>query len=965
MLCWWGISPANAQQTLTVTGFVLEQGTFNPVANHPVNIALDSINGFNYFNTVSTNASGQYTDVISVPANANVGQGNVWTFDCQQFFQGSSFTYTPNITMITDTFVICQTVGSCNALFSYSSNGNNFNFSDASSASGSQISSWNWSFGDGNSSSSQNPSHVYGAPGIFPVCLTIVTNNGCTSTYCDSVNVTGGSGNCQAFYVVQGSGSGQFFFQDASTGTTPGTGYFWDFGDGNFSGQQNPSHVYNASGVYTPCLTIFDSLNNCQDTYCDTLVVALTGPNCQASFVYQAGANGQVFFSSNSTGTNPTTQYSWSFGDGSGGSGSNPNHTYNAPGTYIACLTIFDSLGCQSTYCDSIVVNSTGQNCQANFIFQQGPGGQVFFQSTSTGTNFLTNYHWSFGDGTSGSGPNPNHVYANSGVYTVCLTIFDSTNCQSTYCDTVNISVSGCQANYNFQQAANGLVFFQDNSVGVSNSTYFFWDFGDGTVATGPNPQHTYTNGGVYLACLTISDSLNNCQDTYCDTILVNTGGGVSCQAAFGVSYNGNSVVFSDQSSASPGQVIAWFWDFGDGTTSNMQNPVKNYVQGGLYTVCLSIETSDSCFSTTCQQVQAAGGGGGCQAYFNYNVGGNGQVFFQDASSGTSAFGTSYFWDFGDGNIGFGPTPNHTYANNGLYLVCLTISDSSTNCQDTWCDSIFVNTNGGVNCQADFQWSYSGNTVVFNDQSTANPGFVNAWFWDFGDGTTSTLQNPSHNYAQGGLYNVCLTIQTSDSCVSTTCNQLQANGGGGNCQASFSIQPDTSGQFSWIITNTSSSNTPLFYFWDFGDGNTSTAQFPTHTYSTAGTYLVCLTVNDSLQNCVDTHCDTVSISNPGLPITVQSPVLSNSQPEFTSEVSLYPVPVNNQLNIRIDAVDGSEVSVDIVNLSGQVVLRQVPGYLPQGQSRVEVDVNQLADGMYFTRIQLGEETITRKFIVKH
>ena len=846
----------------------------------------------------------------------------------------------------------------CQAAFSVSYTGNTVNFSDQSTGNPNAPNFWFWDFGDGSTSAQQNPSHNYANSGLYNVCLTIQTPDSCISTTCQNVQANGSGGGCQAFFTSQVSGPLTANFADGSQ-AGPNANYFWDFGDGGSSNQQNPSHTYNQGGLYVVCLTIIDNVSACQDTYCDSVFVQGGGqvvcnaafnvsysgntvnfsdqstgspnaPNawfwdfgdgststqqnpshnyansglynvcltiqtpdscisstcqnvqangsggCQALFTYSQSSPG-IFNFTDASQSNPGPSYSWSFGDGSGSTSQNPSHVYTQPGSYAVCLTIFDSLtNCQDTYCDSVLVVGGGTSCNAAFTYSQNGNATTFVDGSTAIPNAPNSWFWDFGDGTTSTQQNPTHIYPTGGQFTACLTIMTPDSCTSTTCQTVQIPFSGCQAFFTYSQSSPGIFNFTDASQTNPGPSYS-WSFGDGSGSTSQNPSHVYTQPGSYLVCLTIFDSLTNCQDTYCDSILVQTGGNPSCNATFSWSYSGPSVVFVDQSTSSPNGITSWFWDFGDGTTSTAQNPLHTYNAGGLYTVCLTITTQDSCTSTNCQPVQASGGG-----------------FPQ--------------------------------------------------------------------CNANFTWSYSGNTVAFTDQSSSSPSPISDWFWDFGDGTTSTQQNPSHNYAQGGLYTVCLNILTFDSCSSVVCYQLQANGNAG-CQASFAVTPDTTGQAAFIITHTSLGNN-LNFFWDFGDGNTSTQVYPTHQYGGPGTYLVCLTVWDSLTNCQDTHCDTITIAQGQSPVIVIQAPITSVQEAAVLDIGLYPNPVQDILGLRLGLESSEEVRIRLVDMHGRVVLERAPEFLSAGEHRIELDASQLADGLYLTQIQIGGQVFTEKAFVR-
>jgi len=171
------------------------------------------------------------------------------------------------------------------------------------------------------------------------------------------------------------------------------------------------------------------------------------------------------------------------------------------------------------------------------------------------------------------------------------------------------------------------------------------------------------------------------------------------------------------------------------------------------------------------------------------------------------------------------------------------------------------------NCGADFWYSSNGLTVDFNDSSWSNSAGITSWTWDFDDNSTnSNLTNPTHTYATGGTYIVCLTINDSLRCSSTYCDTIVVTAPISTiCSASFTHTIDSIDPAIVYFNNTSTPLAGAIFDWNFGDatvGNpasTSTAQDPTHTYSQSGTYSVTLTMIDSIGDTCQ-YIDSVVIS---------------------------------------------------------------------------------------------------------
>lgn len=234
-----------------------------------------------------------------------------------------------------------------------------------------------------------------------------------------------------------------------------------------------------------------------------------------------------------------------------------------------------------------------------------------------------------------------------------------------------------------------------------------------------------------------------------------------SCTAVFYStpdSSNANLIYFTDLSSGNP---TSWSWSFGDGSGSSSQNPSHTYGASGTYTVTLNI-SSANCSDSYTTTVTVGNVVPSCVAdFYSYADSNNVQLIqFIDNSAGSP---TSWSWDFGDGATASTQNPNHTYAATGSYNVTLSIS--SANCSDTYTTTVVVG-NVTPGCIANFTFAPDSNNtslIHFYDASTGNP---TNWMWDFGDGNTSSLQNPFHSYASSGTYNVSLII-TGNNCQSS------------------------------------------------------------------------------------------------------------------------------------------------------------------------------------------------------
>lgn len=596
-------------------------------------------------------------------------------------------------------------------------------------------------------------------------------------TYTVDIDCSTGLGNCVAAFAYQSTpGTTSINFNSFGQGNL---NYSWDFGDGGTSSDPNPSHTYNSPGVYTVCLAVIDSTAGCSDFFCDVVRIGNNSGNCAAGYAY-FNLQGDTYQFLDSSFAGPNALYSWDFGNGMTSNQQNPVVTLTA-GVYQVCLTIIDSTStgaCTDTYCSTLTLGNNN-TCTAGFnIFPTPAGGFAFSAFHQSNTAIYT---WDLGDGTIATGPNANNSYQ-VGTYTICLSVEDTpNNCVDTVCQVITVGGRSCYALFFEQDLGNNQYQFYSDSTGGTN---FFWTFGTGDSATGPNPQYTFPGPGLYDVCLYVSDN-NGCQDVFCSQISVGGGtGNNNCFADFDFLPlpNGN-VQFLNLSydGTATGQNFSSFWDLGDGTTSNALNPVHSYqTPPDSFWVCLSINSAN-CADTICKMVFPIPDSTifGCDAAFSAHNTGSGVVAFNSLCPSPNL---TYSWDFGDGNTDNNAAPVHTYANPGVYYVCLSVTDSLINCNATFCDSVYVgNTgNGPGQCAivSDFTYQDLGNGSFDFIELTSASGIPGGnaglnFFWDFGDSTTSNQPNPQHSFSGPGPYLVCLTvIDSSSQCAATTCHVI-------------------------------------------------------------------------------------------------------------------------------------------------------------------------------------------------
>lgn len=755
-----------------------------------------------------------------------------------------------------------------------------YQFVDSSMfAQGWQSTSTYWSFGDGTTSSQQNPTHVYNSPGIYTVCLYETAQlsgsaSQCTDTSCITVDYCQGMVVATYNFSIHGD---TVTFNGAASGNYPPFSYHWSFGDGspNVTGA-SPVHVFPGQGTYHVCMQATDA-NGCLGYYCqDVTIVNTACAGIHPAFTYQTSP-GTIILQSTSTGTHISTQYQWTM-DGAAISNINPNTSFTYsninPGTHLFCLKLYAANSTPPYLCTDTCMHITipgNTSCGvAGLNYYTTNTGSIHAYSTSTGVdsnNLYTWYIWnSNGNLVQTQSGAANHFASQnlpSGTYQVCLYLYGA---NQTFCDSACITavVNLCPITPAWAYAihSNDTVVFE---LADTNSTAnHYLSFGDGTSGSGTHQTHVYANPGTYTVCSYVYIPNTNCVDSLCQTITVSNTNPCNVSAGFQFTFTGGTVAFSGN--ANPNGAV-YHWNFGDNTdtTSTSHYVTHHYpsdTTAHVYHVCLTVTISGTiCADTFCQYVTvpASGGNTGCHAQFSWSfVPSNYLTIYFTNQSNTANTNATYLWTFGDGTSSTNFDPHHTYSSPGVYGVCLTVS-TFNGCTSTYCDSVVVGSNTGGGCHANFNWIYSTNAnggIVFNNLSTGGTGSVVSWVWSFGDGDSSTAFSPTHQYANNGLYNVCLTMTTANGCTSTFCDSVQVGQNSGICQAQFAWYQMSSNCGTVQFSNTSTGNYTGAY-WSFGDGSSSQLLNPDHHYSSPGTYTVVLTIFGGTCQISYTHVITV------------------------------------------------------------------------------------------------------------
>jgi len=404
--------------------------------------------------------------------------------------------------------------------------------------------------------------------------------------------------------------------------------------------------------------------------------------------------------------------------------------------------------------------------CTATLLYL---GANTSFSSiVATGTQPFT-YDWDFGDGGIDTGATATHLYGGTGTYNYSVTVTDSNGCVGTCNNTLDIIIAPFVAadftNVILSVCDSANVDFTDESIG--SPTSWWWDFGDATYSTQQNPSHTYISAGTYNVTLAATNGVYTDTITYPNLVVVYVSPIAAPTSLMATGCESVNSQFIDQSYGAS----TWLWDFGDATTSTLQNPSNSYNAIGTYTVTLTVSdgpcTDDSTMTIEVYDSPTA-------AYVRDSACATDTIHYTDLS--IVALGPSFIeywdWDFGDeSGLVTDTNPDYAYPNAGVYTTTLIVT-TNFGCTDTIQGTVTIYPKP----VADFIFSPDSGTILnpfmsFFDLTVSDN--IATWYWDFGDSASSLLANPVHEYVDTGTYGVVLAVEDTNQCRDTTFGEVE------------------------------------------------------------------------------------------------------------------------------------------------------------------------------------------------
>jgi gliding motility-associated-like protein len=676
------------------------------------------------------------------------------------------------------------------------------NFTNTSTISKGTITSYAWDVNNDGSIEGVTKDFSYNFPvaGKYDVALTVTSDKGCVSVK-KIAQVSYNLNNTVDFnYTIACAGMPMSFFDNSTANATK---WLWDFNNDGVadSNLQNPNFTFATPGNKTVKLTV-EFTDGCIKSTTKMLDVSNNTPSFTADLSGTCPPNYDVQFTSTSSTIAPATitSYGWDFNNDGiiDDVTANPSHPFSTFGTFPVGLTVTNSIGCSKKVTQNVVIGAASIDYMTNRTDGCAPLNINFTRQYTNATDPIVSYSWDFGDPTSGASntstlANPNHVYNNSGEYTITLTAVTTRGCLLTQTKKKFIKVG--------TPPVITLVTYSQVDLCQRNAVKFKatitkdidkmdWDFGDASPIEShsldsvlkDSATHKYLKAGTMTVKVTAWSRGCKSITEYIvtpDVVINDPVADFTPSSLLECTIPSGPITFTNKTSGNPLNTT-WDWDFGDGTAHDLtKDPVHTYAQGGDYKVKLSAtNTVTGCVSDSTYNVFV------CQSDPKFTVDNpspcaadsisfTNQVILNSLPKpGFTVFG--YLWDFGDGKTSTKDNPKHAYVLPGKYTVKLTVTEAHGGCATfTHTETDMLTVRGPmVDFTVDQGQICAGSTVNFTNKTKHDPSDTadptkDIFLWNFGDGQTSTTEHPSHTYAKSGSYTVVLKVTDENGCFST------------------------------------------------------------------------------------------------------------------------------------------------------------------------------------------------------
>jgi hypothetical protein len=491
--------------------------------------------------------------------------------------------------------------------------------------------------------------------------------------------------------------------------------------------------------------------------------------------------------------------------------------------------------------------------------------------------------------------------------------------------------------------------------IGTGATVPFYTvDWGDGGFDFPPNgiSSHTYAEPGEYtITAAYLDQAPPNCSQSTAQIVII-TGGGCTLDfnpITFGMT---TTLEVSSENTSAPSYTIDW----GDGSPLIYGFEGTHVYQiPGEYQVCVSLTDQDNpdfCNLYECQTVNVQEQSGDCSVDLTVTVD---ETTVSAIALGTGATTPNYVISWGDDSISQGSGSDHTYLVSGEYEVCVFYGDLLPGgCVASDCETVIAEAGSGSDCTLEI----SVNTVGFiaavtaNGNGAADPEYT----FDWGDGTPSTSDVPAiHTYSAPGTYLVCVSyidLSNLAGCQVNQCQEIIIEDVSSDCTVELDITTNGS-TVNVEATGTGAAVPQYAITWGAVGIAPTLASSGSTTYAASGAYEVCVTYTDitNLAGCLVTECETVNVTV-GIDEIMQA----------VTGLRVSPIPLNEMSYVDVTLGYAADLQIDVFDITGSLVSNLANGSRGYGEHRFGWNTAELSSGVYFVRVQAGDQIKTIRAI---
>ncbi|MEA1874313.1 MAG: PKD domain-containing protein [Bacteroidota bacterium] len=679
------------------------------------------------------------------------------------------------LTIITITLAFQATAQMPQANFNVEQNGNCTPVSvDFTNTSQGDSLEYHWDLGNGNTSQLENPQAIYNQSGTYTVQLIVSNSEGIDSLTIEDAIVV--YTKPEINLSSHGDKAGCLPFQrsfSVNSSNQDNVNYQWDFGTGTILQGETVDVDFTNAGEYNLLLTAVNPNDCVQTKYFESVAEAYALPDFEISANMQSFCqeNPQVDFSLQTD--EALLSHIWDFGDNNSSLEMNPSHIYNAEGSFDVSCTVTNTNNCSTSFTEEGMIEiapviadfALGDTISCSSI--------IDFQNLSSAYRYAS---WDFGDGATSNQVNPQHEFSEPGEYTISLTVWNDDGCEDEISKNIIVDFVLADFTVSDNSFCELPAFIQYTSQSF-NAVSWEYHLGCGQIFNIENPISLLTDS-IFLGSINLQANLNDtliatsphgCIDTIVKLSNVEINqprayftpndlpGHIRFARGcvpFTVNFNEASLYNNVQD-----EIISFHWDFGDGSTSNLQHPSHTWNQVGEYEVKLIIETGAGCSNSFKTNIEV-----GSPQLANFDLLAEDTVCASEYvqlvnSSSDNELIDQWMWSFSDGGMSMSPNPSYHFTDTGSMDISLVVGYNGC-----WSEPAAMNNAlyvmGPV---AEFTYQYDCENPLTHNFS-ADITEADHWYWDLGDGTTGFVNETefSYEYAESGNYQVQIISENYD-----------------------------------------------------------------------------------------------------------------------------------------------------------------------------------------------------------